>query len=242
MDKKKYESQKVFWEQAGEVGYDRAMFSDRELEDHIMTKHRKAAIALAEMLGLGKNSNVLELGCGDGRFADGYLAVNFAKATSFDISQNAIDRAKAQAKHDNVTYIVRDAVNHEYDDNESWDGAFMLGFLHHVKPFADSVIKHLSKVTSKVVVVEPNGNNILRKTLELTPTYKKAGEDSYRLKELTNLFQTHGYRLMSVKKLTFLPPFLPKSLFKIFKPLESFIEKTPGLNNLCSTYVIGFEK
>ena len=39
------------------------------------TKHWQAAIDIVKSLGLNKNSDILELGCGDGKFADEILAI-----------------------------------------------------------------------------------------------------------------------------------------------------------------------
>jgi len=49
---------------------------------------------------------------------------------------------------------------------QRWDGAFLMGFLHHVKESAPVIVSRLSKVVPRVVVVDPNGDNLIRKTLE----------------------------------------------------------------------------
>ena len=239
--KKRYESQKSHWERAGEIGYEQAMFSDNRIARHIMGKHWRAAIESAGALGVKSDARVLELGCGDGAFADKVLAPAFKHVNAFDISASAIESAKASASSANIDFDVVDISSHAFDESERWDCVFMMGFLHHVKAFASDIISRLSKLSTKLVVVEPNGNNLIRKALELTPSYRKAGEDSFRLAELKSLFGDSGYVLQSFSRLTLIPPFMPVFLFTPGAAIERVVENIPLLNRLCSTYIMSAE-
>ena len=238
----KYKNQKYFWEEAGKVGYDSAMFSNQVIENHIMTKHWQAAIDAAKSLGLDENSKILELGCGDGKFSENILAVHFKHIDAFDMSKSAIKRAQSLSNSEKVSYFAEDVTNYEYEKNAYWDGAFMMGFLHHVRAFAPEIVSRLAMVCHKVIVVDPNGNNIMRKLLESLPSYKRAGEDSFQLEGLMNIFSSNGYQIKMVQRLTFIPPFLPKLFFPFFKKLEGFVESSSFLNKMCSTYILGFER
>jgi len=57
------------------VGYAEALYASDKTMKHILTKHWQAAIDIVKSLGLNKNSDILELGCGDGKFADEILAI-----------------------------------------------------------------------------------------------------------------------------------------------------------------------
>ena len=242
MPENRYEKQKDFWENAGNIGYNKAIYSDSKVANHIRLKHWDALIKFAQELGLNNKSKILELGCGDGYFADKIISDLFGQIDSFDVSKAAIERAKSNLTATNINFYNEDITVYDYKENDYWDGAFLVGFLHHVKPFVPEIISKLSKVAPSVVVLEPNGDNLIRKFLELTPSYQKAGEDSFKLQELTQIFEKNGYKLEYIKKLTFAPPFLPESLLPIFKILENIIEPNPCLNNLCSTYILGFRK
>ena len=151
-------------------------------------------------------------------------------------------RAEANCPTDNVSFQVKDLATHEYSDGDHWDGVFLVGFLHHVKAFTPKIISRLSKVSPKVVVLEPNGDNIIRKALELSPSYRSAGEDSLRLKTLTNIFQANGYNLKYIEKINFVPQFCPEFILPYLLFLERIIERNSFLNKMCSTYVLGFDK
>lgn len=245
-----YDKQKDFWERAGQVGYGEAIFADSKVERHIISKQWDGAMEAAAKLGLTADSSILELGCGDGAFANSVLSKKFKDVTAYDAAENAIKSASSSATRntdekaggENTTFAVKDLIGMDYSDGDRWDGAFLIGFLHHVKSHTPAIVSRLSKVTGKVVVVEPNGNNLIRKALELQPSYKAAGEDSFKLKDLTAIFKENGYSLASMKRVIFIPSMLPGFLFTPFKLIEDVLESNGLLSRLCSTYVLGFEK
>ena len=242
MVNKRYENQEHFWEHAGCVGYGKVIFSNLTIERHVNNKQWVSAIETAKSLGLNKNSNVIELGCGDGDFAINYLSSNFKSVDAFDKSSSAIVRARSLSKAKNINFHVQDITEYEFGENACWDGAFLLVFLHHVKDFTPKIISSLSKVCQKVVVLEPNGDNLIRKGLELLPKYRRSGEDSFYLKELMRIFNSNGYSNVVKRRINLMPPFLPEIFFKPFKRLERVVEPSPFLNRICSTYVLGFER
>jgi len=222
--KRRYEQQKVFWEHAGEIGYGEAQFSSQLVEHHIITKQWNAVIETAKILGLGEDSKILELGCGDGKFSEHVLATHFKSIDAFDVSEAGIKRAQSLSKSGKVSYGVQDLTKYEYEAEAHWDGLIMLGFLHHVKGFAPDIVSRVARVCPKVVVLEPNGNNIIRKMLERLPSYQRAGEDSFKRQELLQLFGAHNYTLKTFSRITFMPTFLPQSLLSSFRILEKMIE------------------
>lgn len=238
----KYINQKEFWEQAGEIGYAKAQFASEAVEDHVMTRHRQIAINVARGLGVQADSRIIELGCGDGSFAERFLSLHFKHIDAFDKSGAAIKRAQTQSKVQNVSYYAEDIAAYDYEENVRWDGAFLMGFLHHVKMFAPDIISRLAKVCPNVIVVEPNGDNVIRKSFELMPSYRRAGEDSFRLKQLMNIFTSNGYELKMLQRVTIMPPFIPNKLFKPLKKLERLVEAAPVLDRICSTYILGFKQ
>jgi len=91
------------------------------------------------------------------------------------------------------------------------------------------------------VVLEPNGNHLLRRLLELTPSYRAAGEASFGTRHLRILFEQAGYRCVTWRRLNLFPNFTPLPLFRLLKPLEAAIETTPILRALCTVNMYGFE-
>jgi SAM-dependent methyltransferase len=238
---KRYKKQKEYWENAGHVGYGDAIFSNATIEKHIVEKQWRVAIETSHVLQLNRQSRILELGCGDGEFAENILSSHFNHIDACDVSSAAIQRARSQVASSKVNYFVADISTYEYEASARWDGAFLMLFLHHVKHCVPAIISRLAKVCPKLIVLEPNGDNLIRKSLELLPSYQKAGEDSFRLKQLIGIFSSNGYKLITMQRINLIPQFLPEKLFPVLAGIENFIEPKPILNRICSTYAMGFE-
>lgn len=238
----RYFQQSEFWESAGKGGYGGSIFASAEVESHILARQNAALIAMAERLGLSKRNTVLELGCGDGKFANQVLSKKFSRVDGMDRSAAAIERANRERNSTNVRFHQQDLLGYRYPAEALWDGAFLVGILHHIKFFAEETVRELSKVCPKVVVLEPNGNNLLRKVLEQFPHYKRSGELSFRYSELLQMFNRNGYRLVASKKINLIPPFVPNWILPALKQVESVVEKSSVFSGACATRILGFER
>jgi hypothetical protein len=170
------------------------------------------------------------------------LARNFAAVDGFDQSHAGIERAQAEAAGAHVHFRCCDITCLDLGMPPRYDGAFLIGILHHVKAATPSLIRKLRSAIDRVVVMEPNGDHVLRKLLEFTPSYRAAGEDSFRTKQLRNLFEFGGYRCVAWRRMNLFPNFTPQPLFRLFRSLEPTIEATPGLRALCTVNMYGFCK
>src|SRR3989304_6958553 len=81
----------------------------------------------------------------------------FRRVDALDGSRAAIARATARPNPSHVHFHVSDLRTHDYTEGARWDGAFLLGLLHHGKPSAAAVVTRLSGVGPRGVVVEPHG-------------------------------------------------------------------------------------
>lgn len=237
----KQDNQRSFWEQAGQDGYGKAMFSNIPVEQHIRSTIWNSAIDVSRMLGLTRESKILELGCGDGTFTGNVLAKNFCSIDGYDYSVSAINKANASYGSESIRFHVENVAELVYSPGQRWEGAFLMGFLHHVKKDASVIVSRLSKVVPNVVVVDPNGNNLIRKTLELLPSYRSAGENSFRLNQLEDIFGSTGYELVSQNIISLVPPFTPRFFLPTMICLEKIVSSNPLLRRLNSTYVLGFK-
>lgn len=232
--------QRVYWEAAGIKGYASQMFASVDVAQHVNRRLWNIAVGIGLELGLGPQSRVLDLGCGDGAFANQALAPRFMAIDGFDFADAAIERARAHAPNPQVHFAVCDITQLDFSKLPRYDGAFLIGILHHVKRAAPRIVRSLRDVTSRLVVLEPNGDNIVRKLLELTPSYRAAGEDSFRTRELSQLVEAAGFRRTHWRRLNLFPNFTPRSVFKLLRPIEPAIEGTPLLRALCTVNVFGF--
>jgi hypothetical protein len=80
----------------------------------------------------------------------------------------------------------------------------------------------MAQRTDKMIVLEPNGNNLIRKALEFTPPYRNAGEDSFRIKELMAIFAAAGWRTEIWRRLNVFANFTPGFIYRWLKPIELF--------------------
>src|SRR5437868_1266446 len=98
---------------------------------------------------------------------------------------------------------------------------------------------HSPELPTRMVVLEPNANNILRKLLELFPSYRSAGEDSFRTQEIIDMFSTAGWRTVVRQRLNLFPNFTPSFIYRLLSPIEPHIEASSFFNALCTVNVFG---
>jgi len=230
-----------YWENAGSLGYRQAMFSSDAVAHHITRRMWQIALEFGWQLGLRPESRILDLGCGDGAFTNEVLAANFAMVDGFDFSEAAIRQAQSKAPSGQINFRARDITRLNPGDFRVYDGAFLIGILHHVKPSAPALIRTMSRSLPRIVVLEPNGNNLLRRLLEWTPTYQAAGEASFTTRRVRTMFEQAGYRCLNWRRLNLFPNFTPKRVFRLCGPLEPMIEQTPILRALCTVNMYGFQ-
>jgi 2-polyprenyl-3-methyl-5-hydroxy-6-metoxy-1,4-benzoquinol methylase len=133
-------------------------------------------VEIGKQLGLDRASRILDLGCGDGALTNMVLAKHFGSIDGIDFSPNAIDRAAKDSPREDIQFFAQDITKMDYAALPRYDGVFLWGILHHVKESAPYILQNLRGITDRVIVLEPNGNHIVRKLLEKTQIYKNAGE------------------------------------------------------------------
>jgi cyclopropane fatty-acyl-phospholipid synthase-like methyltransferase len=230
-----------YWNQAGELGYVRAMYTSDKVGQHVKGQIWSQVVEAASRLGLNEKSKVLELGCGDGELANHVLAKHFNTVDAYDLSPAGIDRANLH-KSPNARFYCEDITQLKFPDQTKYDAVFFVGILHHVKKQTPQILDQISRVTDKVIVMEPNGNHLVRKFLEQTPTYRKAGEDSFRLELIRGLFTDRHFQQVYYRRFNFCPNFTPASIFPILKKAEEFIDRNAALDFLCTNQIFAFEK
>jgi len=230
----------VYWERAGDVSYAQAMFSSTQVERHINGRLWQTMVDIGKQLGLNENSHVLDLGCGDGAFANLMLSQHFRQIDGFDLSEAGIRRATNAIARPGIRFEACDITRLNYSTLPRYDGIFLYGILHHVKKQTPELLSNLRKITDRIIVLEPNGNHIVRKLLELTPTYKGAGEDSFRTRELECIFNKVGFDRTVWKRMNVFPNFMPAAVFRLLKHVEPIIERNPMLWPLCTVNLWGF--
>ena len=227
-----------YWDRAGELGYGRAMYSNADVESHVRGRLWQIALEIAGALGVPADGHVLDLGCGDGAFANQILTTHYRAVDGLDLSQAAIRRAQAEARQ-NASYRAAELTAFDYGSLPRYDAAFLMGFLHHVKRATPEIVRALSGRTDRMVVLEPNGNHLMRKVLEFIPAYRDAGEDSFRTAELKAIFAAAGWHTAIWRRLNLFPNFTPGFVYRWLVPIEPRIEASQFWNALCTVDLYG---
>lgn len=237
----KYNEATAYWDDAGDRSYAEAMFADSEVERHVNRRLWQVGVDIGHALGLNQQSHILDLGCGDGALTNLVLSKHFGRIDGIDLSESAVKRANEFSPREDVSFTARDITKMDYSQLPRFDGAYLWGILHHVKESTPHILKELRQKTNNIVILEPNGNNLVRKLLEKTATYKAAGEDSFRTRQMVAIFKEAGFEPVVWKRLNVFPNFTPKWFFHLFKGVEPLIELTPGLRALCTVNMWGFK-
>ncbi len=230
-----------YWNKAGELGYADAMYSSSLVGKHVIVRTRSHLLNAAHKLSLDKNSNILELGCGDGEMANNFLSEHFKSVEAHDLAPAGIERANKYRKP-NAKFFCTDITQLSFTPGTHYDAVFLIGILHHVKAQTPSIIQKIAQVTNKVIVMEPNGNHLARKFLELLPSYRRAGEDSFRKKQIEKIFSESGFQEAYFQRYNIFPNFTANSLYPFLKRLELVIEGSKYLDFLCNSQILAFEK
>jgi SAM-dependent methyltransferase len=229
----------AYWERAGEIGYGSAMYDSADVERHVRQRLWDIAIDIADEIGIKRDGRILDYGCGDGAFANGALAPIYRAVEGYDKAAAAIGRANGEASASHVKFVEADLIALDHATLPRYDGAFLIGILHHIKSATPAVVNSLARVTGKMVILEPNGDNIVRKAMEMTPSYRNAGEDSFRTRELIGIFEAAGWRTAVHRRLNLFPNFTPGPIYRLLAPLEPHIEASRFWNALCTVNMLG---
>ena len=129
-----------------------------------------------------KNDKILDLGCGSGRWAQ-FVSPKVKKLTALDASEKTLSVAKKLLKNQsNINFLKGDVVNLSIKD-QSYDFAYSLGVLHHVKDIERALKERIRLQTG-------NDNSGGLKEVGLF-RYRKSGE-------------AHGYSPTVFKKIQYL--------------------------------------
>jgi ubiquinone/menaquinone biosynthesis C-methylase UbiE len=229
----------AYWNRAGELGYGEAMYGSADVERHVRRRLWDVAVNIADQIGIPRDGRILDYGCGDGAFANEVLAAKYQEIHGYDFAPAAIERAKVAAPGPLMNFVAADLVALDYDKLPRFDGAFLIGILHHIKAETPKVLRSLGRLTDKMVILEPNGDHLVRKLLEFTPSYRAAGEDSFRTREILDIFAANGWQTAAYQRLNLFPNFTPDSIFRLLAPLEPHVEKSLFWNKLCTVNMLG---
>jgi len=182
--------------------------------------------------------SVIDIGCGDG-----YWTIKFydelrpSQMVGIDAAPAAIALAVDRSGSRSIQFQVADAHHLPFPD-DSFDVALLQAVLHPDDEPWD-IICEAFRVARKIVVLEPNGNNLGLKLIERVSQYhQQHHERSYRPHVLQRWVEDAGGRIVARKLAGFVPMFCPDWMARSMKALEPVVESIPGIRELgCAIYV-----
>lgn len=204
------------------------------------------------LLSLCNNQEILEYGCGLGSYAF-LLAKNGGKIVGIDISEVAIEMAKAQAKHENlenITFYLDDAEAMKFN-NDRFDIICGTSILHHLD--IEKALKEITRVLKsegKAIFIEPMGHNpFINLFRKLTPHLRTEDEHPLTkkdLKRMKNFFYRINFNFFHLFSL-FAVPFRNSRVFSsLLKILDNFdqtlFKRIPSFGLLAWQVVIILDK
>jgi len=194
-----------------------------------------------EVLRLGdfRNCSLLDVGCGDGYFTIQYRDRGKPiRITALDAAPEALKVAEKAAGKTPITFIVADGVHLPYRD-DSFDVVLLQSILHHAADPA-TIVQESFRVAPRVVIHDPNGNNLGLKLIEKTSRYHiDHNERSYRPHLLRKWVKDAGGVVIADGFSGFVPMFCPDFVARLMKSVEGLLEATPIARALgCSVYTM----
>lgn len=187
-------------------------------------------------------ATLIDIGCGDGTYTYALKSsLDAIACTGFDPASEAI--AAAQKRFPGVRYIVGDLLNPATFPDERFDIAVIRGVLHHL-PDAAAGIANAVRLSDRVVIIEPNGNNPILKWLEKHSEYHLAHEEqSFSSRQLAQWCADTGYVVTRLDYIGFVPFFFPSVPARIIQFFQPLLERIwPVKKYLSAQIVIVYEK
>jgi ubiquinone/menaquinone biosynthesis C-methylase UbiE len=186
---------------------------------------------------------IIDIGCGDGTYTmQLFLHGKAGSIHGIDPASEAIKLARKRTDNPRVLFDVQSGEKLQYLP-DSFDIAILRGVLHHSED-PIKILKEALRVAPMVVVIDPNGNNLILKLIEkLSPYHIEHKERSFLPLQLHRWAKSIGGRAYSGRYVGIVPCFCPDLLAKILKFFESGVERLPLVNALgCAVYIFAIKR
>lgn len=180
---------------------------------------------------------MLDLGCGDGTYTAEILGARPSlRIVGVDAAAAAIDIARRRESR--IEFRTGDALDPSLFPHHAFDLAVARGVLHHLSDPA-AAIRNLVRWASRVLIIEPNGNNPILKVIEKVSRYHREHEErsfsEWRLRRWCN---DAGARVESVSYIGFVPFYFPTAGAKLIHSMQPALERVPMLPNLFGAQIV----
>jgi SAM-dependent methyltransferase len=195
----------------------------------IVANQRLTRETYERILSLGDAvKTVIDVGCGDGTFtlelAKLLPGVSF---TGFDPAKRAIESVNSQSP--NCTFFVGDVLDAETFPDKKYDLAIMRGVIHHL-PTQKEAIANAFRLSRRLLILEPNGNNPILKVIEKTSKYHiEHEEQSFSSDFFLRTARELNVKVVHYGYVGFVPFFFPTVIAKVIYFFQPMLERIPVL-------------
>ena len=199
---------------------------------------RRSLDVIMEVADL-RGRSVIDLGCGDGHYTlQIWEHARPRQILAVDAAGNAVAAGRRRRTTEQVEFVVADVHRLPFPNN-SFDVALVQSILHHDDDPRD-VIREAFRVAPRIVIHEPNGNNLGLKVIERVSAYhREHGEKSYRPAQMKRWVREAGGAMVSLRFAGFVPMFCSDLTARAMKRIEPLVESIPLLRSQgCAVYVM----
>ncbi|MDR2437073.1 MAG: class I SAM-dependent methyltransferase [Endomicrobium sp.] len=188
-----------------------------------------------------ENKRILDIGSGDGLITLQIAKLKVKSIVGVDPASKAVSIANEKAKSQNLDHITsfinEDIYNHKITDH--FDCGVFCRVLHHLSD-PQAAISAVAPLVDNILILEPNGANLILKILEKTSKYHiEHDEKSYLSSTIKKWVINAGFKDLKSIFINLVPTFCPDFLAKTAKFVEPLIESLPGIRILaCGQYVL----
>jgi len=216
-------------------------------EGYVYTTSQKPSsrLALDRMEALMLEGNimsgrrVLDAGCGDGYFTRRfYDKACPSRLVAVDAAKAGVAVARNKSGSRAISFLSADLERSPFTD-DSFDLVVLQGVLHHVDN-PRLVIAEAFRVAPRVVILEPNGNNLGLKLIEKVSRYHRDhSERSYTSSRLKSWIREAGAVVERTTFGGFVPLFCPSGVAGAMKRMERPLERAPLIRAIgCAQIVL----
>jgi 2-polyprenyl-3-methyl-5-hydroxy-6-metoxy-1,4-benzoquinol methylase len=187
------------------------------------------------------NKTILDIGSGDSLVSLEIAQLNVKYIKGIDPAPEAVSVGNEKAKALNLNHILSFIHDDIYNLklNEHFDCGLFCRVLHHL-PDPELAISSVANMVDNILILEPNGANIILKIIEKTSKYHiEHDEKSYRFSTVKKWLKNAGFKNIKCTFVNLVPTFCPDLMAKSLKILEPIIEFLPIVRNFaCGQYVV----
>lgn len=163
--------------------------------------------------------------------------VRIREMVGLDLSGRMIDLARRRCNGiENVHFLVADLDATPFPDRR-FDVCVVIDALHHL-PDEFRTLKELSRVSTDLVLSEPNALNPIRRLNERKFRKELVTERSFYKSRIVGAIKGLGYDRVAVRNCHFIPSFMPTFLLSLLRRCELFLERAPILKEFSGSLTI----